>query len=262
MTIPERPSPAASPILQQSKQPLQKNNDKQVVSGIVVKREQFKDTTESDTNDHTDSVPKPSPLGSAFSRPSSVTPAEQARPVSPNTISLSRAVTPDMTPTFSLDGTVYYHATHPMDKSTILSPGIPGLLAPLISSTPYVMPLNTKSENKIGLVKKEAEEKPKEKHFRPWEHSPVSTKPKVSTNMDGNTRGDMTGSVHSSSQAAFDPDPIRTAMVIQHSKLVADLTWLQKYKANDPEVIAICRIYSQEVEHTEMMRHYAIAQSY
>ncbi len=259
MTIPERPSPAASPVLQQPNQPSHRNNERK---DILVKREQPQDANENVINNHTGSLALPSALGSAFSRPSSVTSTDTVRSLSPNATGLARAVTPDMTPTFSLDGTVYYHATHPMDKSTILSPGIPGLLPPLISSTPYMASSNTKSEKKMGPVKAEAKEESKERHFRPWEHSPVSKKPRLSTTTEQNTNRDMTRSVHATSEVTFDPDPVRTAMVIQHSKLVADLTWFQKFKANEPEIVAICRMYSQEVEHTEMMRHYAIAQSY
>ena len=201
----------------------------------------------------------------------------------------SRAVTPDVTPTTSPESSNKFmgQLQKHLSVGTILSPGIPGLLPPLISSTPYVGgPVSrihhgrSFSEND-AVVAKQREEPLKQQPFRPWESNVV--KPEVKVKIKGEIgeklkmqrTSSLTTeppiSVLASAQqsiadhqvqpqaASDDLDPLRKAMVFQHSKLVEDLSWLQQHRPNDPQVFMVCRDYSAQVDHLERLRYQALA---
>ena len=164
----------------------------------------------------------------------------------------SRAVTPDITPITSPENLNKY--TGQFQKhfalGTILSPGIPGLLPPLISSTPYVgnavsrVHARSYSENDAVVAKQREEPVNKQKPFRPWEcntdsvKQEVGVKPKneigeklkmqrtsslnaaIATNVlipeQPATIGDQPIQPHA---PAEDMDPLRKAMVVQHFEI-------------------------------------------
>ena len=203
----------------------------------------------------------------------------------------SRAVTPDITPITSPENLNKY--TGQFQKhfalGTILSPGIPGILPPLISSTPYVanavsrVHARSYSENDAVVAKEREEPVNKQKPFRPWECNTDSVKQEVEVKPKNEIGEKLKMQRTSSLNAAIatnilipeqpaigdqtiqrqapteDMDPLRKAMVVQHSKLVEDLSWLQQHRPSDPQVFGVCRDYSAQVDHLERSRYQTLS---
>ena len=200
----------------------------------------------------------------------------------------SGAVTPDITPITSPENQnkLAGHVQKHFSMGTILSPGIPGLLPPLISSTPYVgnavsrVHARSYSEND-AVIAKHKEEPMKQKPFRPWEGSSdsvpqeVEVKPKndIGERLKMQRTCSLNAAVATNCLLPEQPtpveqpsppkedllDPLRKAMVTQHLKLVEDLSWLQQHRPNDPQVFGVCRDYSAQVDHLERLRLQALS---